>query len=279
MANAMPNHLVLVRHGEAETNFARAAAKRGDESYFTEEFRSRPDYLHRLTEKGAWQAQMAGLWIARFVLQEFGLPKFDAHYCSTYNRPIETAGNLGLPGAQWRFKNLLRERDYGDAEGLTRTEYADLFPQNVKRRAVDPIHARPLGGESQAQVAETRVRAMQDTLARENTGDSVVIVTHGEFMWSTRLGIEEPLPQQWVEWAQDPEQKMKNCQVLHYSREDPETREVDPHLRWMRSVCPWETPDDPGEWHEFGRQTYTNEQMLAVAGAVPRLFLDEPEMM
>ncbi len=275
----MPNHLVLVRHGESEGNYARGRAKRGDDSLFTDEYRNRADHQHRLTPRGVEQARIAGRWVTQFVLGTFDLEHFDRYYCSPYIRPMETAGNLGLPmnDEGWRLSYLVRERDYGDMEGLTPSEFIEHYPHSAKKRSVDPLFWKPPGGESYAEVAETRVREMYDTFHREIPGGSVIIVAHGEFLKSNRLALEQPTTEQWEQWEDDPAYKMDNCRAMHYTRINPETGEVDPHMRWMRSVCPWKTPDDPGEWHEFGRQTYSSDRLLEIVEAVPRLIVPGPQ--
>lgn len=269
----MPNHLVLLRHGESEPNIARRAAKLGNISLYTAEFRARPDYRHRLTERGVEQAQVTGGWITRHVLEEFNLPYFDRNYVSPPIRAVETAGNLYLPTNEpWRMSYLVRERDYGDIDGMTNEEYETKYPDNAKKRKLDPLFWRPPGGESILEVAETRVRELYDTFHREVPGGSVIISTHGEFMWANRLAIEQPMPEEWDAWEADPSLHIDNCSVLHYTRVNPESGDVMPYIGWVRRVTPWINPDDPGQWEAVPRQMYSSEDLLAMAESVPRLF-------
>jgi|GEM_PF-6131499 len=63
-----------------------------------------------------------------------------------------------------------------------------------------------------------------------------------------------------------------NCQVLHYTRRDPETGELAAHLNWMRSVCPNEPANSLSGWHAIERKTFSDQQLLAAAQSIPRLF-------
>src|SRR3990170_8107458 len=106
---AMPNELVLVRHGHSEGNFVADTSRRGDDSLYTTDFRERPGHRWRLTKEGANQARAAGEWILRNIGE-----RFDRYYVSPYVRTRETAALLGLPEAEWRIDQRLRERDWGD---------------------------------------------------------------------------------------------------------------------------------------------------------------------
>ncbi|HYG83492.1 MAG TPA: histidine phosphatase family protein [Verrucomicrobiae bacterium] len=270
---SMPYHFVLVRHGESEANTIRNAALAGDDSLYTAEFINRPDHQFRLTEEGARQAQVTGQWIKKHILTANKLLTFERTYCSPYARSIETAGHLQLPLRDgWRLEYLVRERDFGDIEGLTTAQFQRQYPQNAEKRAKDPLFWKPPGGESIMEVAETRVRELYAMLHREVPNKTAIVVSHGVFLVANLLALEQPTPEEWNNWKADPSRKIHNCQVLHYSRVHPETGEVSPHIRWVRSVCPWMTGvDHPGEWREFRRHKYSNDELLAYAQAIARL--------
>src|SRR3990167_8242342 len=96
----MPNHLVLVRHGESEGNVVARAGKAGNHQLFTDEFFERPGHEWRLTDTGVEQAKAAGLWIGRFLLSVY--PElndgFGVYYTSPHIRTRETAGHLAIHG-------------------------------------------------------------------------------------------------------------------------------------------------------------------------------------
>jgi broad specificity phosphatase PhoE len=266
---AMPNRLVEVRHGESEGNVATRGGKKGDFSLFTDEFRERPGHDWRLTPKGVEQAQAAGRWIQRFVLGEG--EQFDKFYVSPHRRTRETAGNLALNNALWLKVPRLRERDWGDIENISRQEFAEKYPDSAHKKEIDSLYWRPPGGESIAQVGETRVQRFFETLHREAAEQNVIAVTHGEFIWATRFELERMDHERWAISEKDAAQKIKNCQVVEWSRLDPETGAQSPKILWVRSVCPWETPDSPGEWQHIERRGYTSEELLTEVELLPRL--------
>ena len=267
---AMPNNLVLVRHGESEGNVVTRAGQHGNLDFFTDEFRERPGHDWRLTERGIEQAQAAGLWITRFVLNQ-GAEHFDKFYVSPHRRTRETAAHLALANALWLQVPRLRERDWGDIESMSRAEFEELYPYNARKKRLDSLYWRPPGGESIAQVGETRVQRFFETLHREAEDQNVAVVTHGEWIWASRFELERMDHEQWSISEKDAAQKIKNCQVVQFSRLDPETQNQSGKVLWVRSVTPWETPDSPGEWHEIERRGYTNQELMADVEQIPRL--------
>jgi broad specificity phosphatase PhoE len=274
---AMPDHLVLVRHGESEGNYIREAIKSGREDEIVDlvyQFRERPGREWRLTDKGVEQAQIAGQWIQDHIIYTYGLPGFDRYVYSTHRRTYETAGHLDLPKAEWRHNRMLRERSWGELENLTgENEHREIYPNNYRWMLRDPLLWSPPGGESILDVADMRVREVLDTLHRdrdEKDVKSVIAVTHGEWIWAARLVLEYMMSEDWDVSKKDPNQKIHNCQVVHYTRLDPETREDAGYLRWMRSVCPHKDYVE-GEWQEISRKTFSNQEMINMAEELPRL--------
>src|SRR5205823_6143474 len=72
---AMPRDLLLVRHGESEGNMAARHSRQGDNSLYTDSFRSRHGSTWRLTNKGIEQDKNAGKW----VKENFQPPYFDGY--------------------------------------------------------------------------------------------------------------------------------------------------------------------------------------------------------
>ena len=264
----MPRRLVVVRHGQSEQNFAMRRAELGDTSLITQAFRARHSSQHRLTQTGRQQAESAGGW-----LRDNGLGRFDRGYASTYARAMETAGLLGLDGFDWMLDPLLREREWGEFDGKTWEEREALAAENIRQRKTDPFYWAPPGGESMAQVL-LRLRPMLDTLHRECSQKRVIIVCHGEVMWVLRFILERMSVEGWASCrsSEDPGQKIFNCQVLDYSRTDPDTGVEAPYLNWMRSVCPPTCSNDGPGWQPIVRRRYSNAQLLEQVANVPPLF-------
>lgn len=267
---SMPNHLVLVRHGESEGNLVRSEFKHGITTHLTPEFRARPAHEWRLTPAGVKQAQEAGRQIEDRVLKRWGLTGFSRYLYSPHRRTRETAAQLGLHGARWRLNRLLREREWGELAETIGPDHRDRYPANHAWMEADPLNWAPPGGESIVQVADNRVRELFDSLHRdhdEKEVDSVIAVTHGEFIWATKLVLDYMSNETYSAADADPELKIQNCHVVHWTRLDPDTHAPAPYLKWSRSLWPQETP-----WQAAGRTTLTNEQLRSQAEELKRLW-------
>ena len=275
---ALPNHLVLVRHGYSEGNAVKHEGGDEDPAYYSEPFYERPGRDWRLMEQGVEEAHAAGKWIGEHILGAYPelQNRFDFMVSSPLTRTTETAAHLHLPNPDWRYDIRLRERDWGDIESMSLARYEKRYKENAARKARDPLYWRPPGGESIAQVGETRFRSMLGTLhdQRNKKGEafeSAIFSTHGEWIWASHLILERMGHRDWDLAKSDVNRKIKNAQVTHFTRLNPETGEQANTLAWVRSVCPWETPDSPGEWRYIEPKRYDNDELLEAARAVPPL--------
>lgn len=264
----MPLDLVLVRHGESEGNVAFGLSHQGDNSLFTPEFLSRHSSRWRLTARGVEQAQATGEWIRANIS-----PSFDRCYVSEYLRAMETAAHLGLEDARWYREFYLRERDWGMLDLMTNEERRKRYSDELDRRKLDAFFWTPPGGESLASMC-LRLDRILLTLHRECSDMRVILVCHGEVMWGFRVRLERMTQERYRELDQvrEPKIKMHNCQVLHYTRHDPQTGELLPYLGWMRSLCPWDLSLSDNDWHPIQRVKYSNEELLGVVQKTPRLW-------
>lgn len=263
----MPLDLVLVRHGESEGNVANRQSREGDNSAFTAEYLGRHSSKWRLTDKGIGQAQAAGRWIRERLGQSF-----DRFYTSEYVRAMETAALLELPGAEWFADFYLRERDWGRLDVMTHEERLKRFGEALAGHRIDSFYWTPPSGESLAQVC-LRVDRVLNTLHRECSNFRVILVCHGEIMWAFRVRLERMAQRLYhqLDTSEDARDRIHNCQVMHYTRRNPETGGIQPYLGWMRSVCPWDETLSRNEWLEIERRRYTNEELLAEVGKTARL--------
>lgn len=263
----MPNNLVLVRHGQSEANVMQKASKAGNHKHYTDEVMTVPDRSWRLTAQGVTQAETAGDWIAN------QLPAFDRSIVSPFTRTRETAANLDLPNASWEENRTIRERSWGEIDSISKEEFRKNYPQNANLQAKDPLYWAPPAGESLANVSENRVRSILNTMHRENEGDNVLMVTHGEFIWATRLTLERWSDEEFMLRDSDENERIHNCMVVHYTRIDPNTGVQAAKLNWVRKAWPilvekeidgelirkWEM--HVGNWESFDRVYYTNDQL------------------
>jgi NAD+ kinase len=266
----MPIDLVLVRHGESEGNVVFGRARKGDHSGFTPEFAARHSSQWRLTREGQQQAEIAGAWIRLHISSVF-----DRYYASEYLRAMETAGWLGFGDAAWYCEFYLRERDWGIFDVMSYQERRERYADDMRRRELDAFFWTPPNGESIANLC-LRLDRVLDTLHRECSDKRVLIVCHGEVMWGFRVRLERMSQEMYRELDQSSDRRIKfhNCQILHYTRRDPETGRLAPHLNWMRSICPWDLDLCHPGWNRIHRCHSSSADLLALADKTPRLKLD-----
>jgi broad specificity phosphatase PhoE len=140
---------------------------------------------------------------------------------------METAALLGVEGPDWYSDPWLRERNWGGAEGLPR-DHPIMIDWKARQKR-DPFYASPPNGES-IDTLSIRLDRLFDTLHRECDGQRVLVVCHGEVMWGYMQRLERLLPQEWAERHGSKSWRIHNCQILHYSRRDPESGEPSKRL-------------------------------------------------
>lgn len=266
---AMPYHLLLVRHGESEGNLAHDTERKRKISVYSPEFRKRPGHLWRLTERGVEQAKIAGQWI----MENIDLSQHCGFFTSDYTRAKETTGHLSLPGALWKRHPYLHERNWGLLETLPDEEKWKRYKEDMKQREANPFYWRPARGESMVDVM-MRVDRVFGTLHREYKDSTVIMVNHGDVTWATLVLIEKINAVRYEEIrirSKSPFARINNCQIIHYSRVNPNSGEIEKYLNWKRSICPWDLSLSSNIWERIERPVYTNEDLLMEVEQVPRL--------
>lgn len=149
--------LCLVRHGETAWNAERRLQGHLDVP---------------LNEVGRRQAEAAARSLARH--------RFAAVYSSDLCRARETATAAARALAlDLTIEPELRERHYGDFQGLTYDEARELFPADYDRfHGRDAEFAFAGGGESLTAFS-VRVRSVLSRIASVHPGQQVLVVTHG----------------------------------------------------------------------------------------------------
>jgi len=121
----------------------------------------------------------AGLAQARSLAARLAGERIDAIVASDLGRTRDTAApiaaRLGLPLA---LDAGLRERGYGELEGMTWREIERARPRDYHRIAARDQEYLVPGGESGAQFRDRVVSAFEH-LARRHVGATVAAVTHG----------------------------------------------------------------------------------------------------
>ncbi len=263
----LPIDLFLLRHGASEANDVYRLGANGDMSGYTEEFKNILPSDYRLSDLGQEQARKAGIW-----LKEHGFDTFGYYRHSSYLRAKETAGHLGLKNPEWRENHVLREVAHGDMDGLSRAEQEENFPEFVRKMKIDAFHTMPPNGESIAQMTD-RLRWVLLELEKRPNDKNAILVCHSDVMWGfTQLIEEMPIPDwQKINSSKDPFHQIHNCQIIQYSRRNPDTGAIGPYWNWVRWVCPWNESLSRGTWGEVHQPYYGNEELLAQVDMYPRL--------
>ena len=265
----MPINLVLVRHGESEGNVAMKLSKSGDNSLFTEDFRNRHSSRFRLSPTGREQALIAGGWLRHNFCNNVNF-RFDRFVTSEYVRAMETAALLGIPEAVWYVDFYLRERNWGELDNLPDDERKEKFGEAMRNKDNEPMHWAATGGETIAEKCRDTDRVLH-TLHRECSDKNVLVVCHGETMWTFKIRLERMTQDQYreLDLSKDPHDRIHNCQILHYTRRDPFTGELAKHANWMRSICPSNLKLSSNKWQQIVRPRFSNHELLARVEQTP----------
>src|SRR3989338_8359043 len=125
---SLPVDVIFVRHGQSELNEAGRASRKGDNYFFTPEFRNTHSRNFRLTDLRIRQAKVAGEWLKKNAPMPL-----DRFYVSDYIRAKETAGCLDLPQAGWRSEFSLREYDMALMDNCPEDEKKRLFELEIRQ--------------------------------------------------------------------------------------------------------------------------------------------------
>lgn len=101
-----------------------------------------------------------------------------------------------LADARWA------DADYGRWERLTYADVLAHFPDEAQQRLADPMHGRPQGGESLAEVEE-RVAEAWRVLPRNRPGGRILVVTHALPVQLVLCAVTNLPPAQHWRWRVD----------------------------------------------------------------------------
>jgi len=268
---SLPVDVILVRHGQSELNEAGRASRKGDNHFFTPEFRNTHSRNFRLTDLGIRQAKVAGEWLKKNAPMPL-----DRFYVSDYIRAKETAGYLYLSQVEWRPEFSLRERDLALMDNCPEDEKKRLFELETRQYEIDPFLSYPAGGgESIAALCHRLKTDFVSHLARECADKMVIAVCHGHVMRALQLIFENVGHDDFIrlESSEYPEDKIRNCQIFWYTRRDPKTGMVSDRLMAVRSICPLIYPTDAEEdwgWRSIQRRRYSNQDLFEEVSRYPR---------
>ncbi len=142
--------ITVMRHGQTEWN----AEDRWQGTHNT-----------KLTEKGREQAREANAKLGS---------DFDVVWTSDLGHAIET-GKIMAPNAVHIQDVRLREKNYGDLEGLTTKEIYEKYPQFKEK---DDIRFSPVPGGKSYEEFLPQVREVLAEIRKKHPGQKILIVTH-----------------------------------------------------------------------------------------------------
>lgn len=269
----MPDDLIMIRHGESEANIIQDinSGKIDAKKQIAADFPKHYDKTIRLTKRGAGQAESAGKW-----LKANSLLDFSRHYVSPFARTLETAASLAIDG-NWHIDDRLRERSWGEYNLLSWDQIQEDNPLSFEISKQNHWYWRPRGGETLAGDVRERFESFLTTLHRKAADEKVIAVSHGGWMQAARFVLERLTPQEWLSQFRTPEYKLWNCQILHYTRINPETGEKAPYLKWRRSICPWDETRswNNGEWVEINAKKYSDAELKEEVAKYKQLLPNE----
>jgi broad specificity phosphatase PhoE len=224
--------LWLLRHGQSQGNVIRAAAAHDAEALDIPD----RDMDVPLSDLGLRQAEAFGRWLGA---QPVG-SRPEVIVSSPYRRAVQTAetmraaAQLNLTVAK---DERLRERDLGMMDLLTTKGFAARFPDEAAHRLrIGKFYYRPPGGESWVDVS-LRCRSIRDSIAREQAGRRVLLVTHEVVIIIFRYLLED-LDEQGA-LALSTDAAIANCSLTAYSRRESGDLE--------RVVVEWTAPLDESD--------------------------------
>ena len=146
-----------------------------------------------LNETGLWQAERVGQAVAQEAVH--------ALYSSDLQRARLTALAIGRSaGLPVQLEEGLRERHFGELEGLTHDEIHARWPDQARRwKQRDPSYG-PLGGETLRDF-HARCVGQLTRLAQRHLGQTIVVVAHGgvlDCFYRAANGIDLEAPRSWT---------------------------------------------------------------------------------
>ncbi len=174
MNSEIKAHLLLVRHGESETNAANAFSGRADPS---------------LTAKGREQARRVGQKLVESDLRPDRVFTSQMKRCrETTELVLDTVERSGVPIDS---SAALNERDYGLLTGLDKDAAAVQFGEEQIRRWRRSYAEAPPDGES---LQDTAARALayyiRVILPKVLSGGTTLVVSHGNTLRALIMALD-----------------------------------------------------------------------------------------
>jgi broad specificity phosphatase PhoE len=216
MAQLWPRTLWIVRHGQSAGNVARDHAEAAGLHMIDIADR---DIDVPLSGLGREQSRALGHWFGDLPPAR----RPEVVLCSPYVRARDTArllmdaAGLDPKAVRMRTDERLREKEFGILDRLTVHGIRDKYPElSAQRGHVGKFYFRPPGGESWCDVI-LRLRSLWEMVAREHSGQRVLVVAHQVTVNCMRYLLENLDEAQVLEM--DRRGDVPNCAVTSYEHD------------------------------------------------------------
>ena len=125
-----------------------------------------------------WQLSPNGIRQAHAIAERLASESLAAIYSSPRRRCLQAAEILAACRSSVKVLDALRELDFGEFEGRTYDEIAELYPALYRQWMEHPTEVHFPGGESFSAM-RARVLDAAAALRARHAGESVALVTHG----------------------------------------------------------------------------------------------------
>ena len=145
----------------------------------------------------------------------------------------------------------------------------------MAQRERDSFYWTPPNGESIAHLTLRTRRIITWIKNHVPSNGSVLIVTHKDVMETFRIRIEHISQMEYKQQILNPpsQNRLHYCSILHYTRQNPDTKKLESHYKWMRIITPWKGKDFiTDNYSKIVHRTYSNEELQAQVSTFPRLF-------
>ena len=228
MNKTWPDWISIVRHGQSAGNVALEHALENELSLIDIEFRDVDVPLSELGEKQAWAL---GEWLREQPEDQ----KPTIILTSPYVRAHETALLVAKAMGREDLKITADEREFGIVDRLTKKGIIEKYPEQAEMRTrLKKFYYRAPGGESWCDVI-LRLRSVMDSLARDYSGERVMIVCHTVVIFCFRYLFEKLSEKEILEI--DAQTQVANCSLTKYLFEKDDS---EPRLEDFNFVAPIE---------------------------------------
>lgn len=151
-----------------------------------------------LDEVGVWQAERTAETLRRLYVEERPAVTRRIVVCSDLGRAAATAHAFADPlGLEVHPDVRVRERSFGDWDGMPVSELAERYPEDYRSWAEFRGGEMRHGAEAKTEVGRRGVEALREWAARGGEDTDLFVFSHGAWIsqtLQTMLGISEAFP-------------------------------------------------------------------------------------